>query len=183
METKKRDKLARFQFFDGYRGFCVIVVILQHTLNANKNISNPMVSGEYEIFRWTGTYVGVVGFFLLSSFLLTYRLFHLYSSISFSNGARAWVLQMIRITVRFLFGRFFRVFMPYMIYVTLLWHVNFSLFAGYFAKPGLADFTSSWWKHATLQAYEGTTANNTRYFMRSTTSFLLVRWLRLRSTS
>ena len=114
------------------------------------------MSGEYNIFKWTGTYVGVVGFFLLSAFLLTYRLLHFYATIPNDASWAVWWLHVFRITFRFFIGRFFRVYMPYMVYVTLVKYVSAHHFGGYFNYGRFPGFQVSWLRHATLTGYEAT---------------------------
>ena len=150
---EKRSKLSRFEYLDGYRGFLVITVVLQHTWNANEDI----MTGEYKIFKWTGTYVGVVGFFLLSAFLLTYRLLHMYATAIPSDSSwKVWWLHVFRITFRFFIGRFFRVYVPYMVYVTLMKWVSAHHFGGYPNYGRFLVFKSTWLSHATLTAIEST---------------------------
>ena len=51
------------EFLDGFRGVLALWVLLHHL----------EMRGDFSYFT-TGYYIGVVGFFNLSSFLLTYRL-------------------------------------------------------------------------------------------------------------
>ena len=115
------------------------------------------MSGEYNIFKWTGTYVGVVGFFLLSAFLLTYRLLHMYTTLIPSDSSwKVWWLHVFRITVRFFIGRFFRVYMPYMVYMTLVKYVSTHYFGDYLNYVSFPGFKASWLSHATFTANEST---------------------------
>ena len=53
-----------FEFLDGFRGALALWVLIHHL----------ELRGDLKYFYLTGYYIGVVGFFILSSFLLTYRL-------------------------------------------------------------------------------------------------------------
>ena len=53
-----------FEFLDGFRGVLALWVLVHHL----------GLQGDLKYFDLTGYYIGVVGFFILSSFLLTYRL-------------------------------------------------------------------------------------------------------------
>ena len=63
------ERITRLSVLDGFRGLLAISVVIQHTIG----IFN--MSGDYKWFNLLGTYVGVPSFFVLSSFLLTYKLY------------------------------------------------------------------------------------------------------------
>ncbi len=91
-------KLRNFDFLDSYRGLAALSVVLTHS------------SLFFEGFHWIihALYFGVVSFFLLSSFLLTYRLIIQYEAANYDTRL------IIRITRDYVITRFFR------IYVTLI---------------------------------------------------------------
>ena len=84
-----------------------ISVVLQHTVKAFH------MSGEYGIFRSLGSYFGVPSFFVLSSFLLTNKLLN---SIDKSNKDN----ETKEIIVKYLIRRFFRIYVPYLVYCTFV---------------------------------------------------------------
>jgi peptidoglycan/LPS O-acetylase OafA/YrhL len=94
MKTKTTLKLL-----DGYRGFLANVVVLHH-------MAQLINRGDIGLFRELGYFVGVSGFFVLSSFLLTTRLI-----IDFSN-AQSLVIYVIRV-VQYLIRRFFRIYLVF----------------------------------------------------------------------
>ena len=55
-------------YLDGYRGSLAYWVFLHHVKILGQ------LNTDYNYFFMTGYFIGVVGFFLLSSYLLTYRL-------------------------------------------------------------------------------------------------------------
>ena len=149
LRMEKRSRLSRFEYLDGYRGFLVVVVILQHLQHANR------MRGEYMIFQRTGTYIGVVGFFVLSAFLLTYRLFHLYVTIPSGASLPVRCFHIVRLTVRFFIGRFFRVYMPYLVYVSLVKGVSERIFGAYYSE-GRINFRRPWIEYVKLNVYDFT---------------------------
>ena len=84
-----------------------ISVVLQHTVKAFQ------MSGEYGIFRSLGSYFAVPSFFVLSSFLLTYKLLDSINKSTKDN-------EINEIIVKYLIRRFFRIYIPYVIYCTFV---------------------------------------------------------------
>lgn len=107
-ENKSQSKQSpsdRFEFLDGYRGFCAIIVCISHMINFYP------LTGEFAILTYTGYFIGVAGFFVLSSFLLTYRMMkEFYRENSF--------LSCISIVIQYAIRRFFRIYIPYFIFCT-----------------------------------------------------------------
>ena len=72
---RQKDQIAHFDFLDGFRGLCAFIVIVIHAVD-----NSPNINYTNTIFRHmyiNGSLVQAIampGFFLLSSFLLTYRL-------------------------------------------------------------------------------------------------------------
>jgi peptidoglycan/LPS O-acetylase OafA/YrhL len=127
-EEKIENKL---DFLDGFRGTLAIWVLVGH-VNL-KNFGTGI--GPFDL---TGHYIGVNGFFILSSFLLTYRLFDEF--VNKSNNYRDSILIIIKYFLR----RLFRIYLPFVITVTLI-KSNTELFGGSF------DYPSSWYDLVTLK--------------------------------
>lgn len=91
-----------FEYLDGYRGLLALIVACAHTIH---------YSAKSELVNFLNIIsqsVGVYGFFVLSSFLLTYRLLkELENTKSISRSI-----------LDYLFRRFFRVYLPFFIYAT-----------------------------------------------------------------
>ena len=88
----------RFEYLDSFRGILAISVILFHS--------------GYSPFTMHGFYLGVIGFFILSSFLLTYRLLKQYSKSS-------TVKEILRCTINYIITRTFRIYLPYCIFLKI----------------------------------------------------------------
>lgn len=98
---KIEDHLNRFNFLDGYRGSLALVVIISHSCQSPESMILANFSQKYAIS----------GFFLLSSFLLTYRLLNdFYKKKSYKIFA---ILQ-------YLIRRFFRIYIIYVLFVLLV---------------------------------------------------------------
>ena len=126
------EKITRLSVLDGFRGLLAISVVIQHTIG----IFN--MTGDYKWFNLLGTYVGVPSFFVLSSFLLTYKLF---DQMNKSNGGYK---DLLLIVIKYLIRRFFRIYVPYII---------FCIHAKYFSittKVGL--WYESWFNLITLKS-------------------------------
>lgn len=64
-----RPTSTRFDYFDGLRGMYVLIVVLRHGLDLIGSTCS-----DYAILDGIAVDISVVGFFMLSAFLLTYRL-------------------------------------------------------------------------------------------------------------
>ena len=98
---------TRLEILDGFRGILAISVVLQHTSKIFK------MTGEYGILKSLGTSFGVPSFFVLSSFLLTNKLYELMNK---SNGK---FNEIKRIIVKYMIRRFFRIYIPFLLLCTL----------------------------------------------------------------
>ncbi len=117
----------KIDFLDGYRGTLGLWVLVGHT---NLLINGPGMDPF-------GHHIGVNGFFILSSFLLTYRL--LDELISKSESLRETTLIITKYFIR----RFFRIYVPFVVTVTLI--KEKPIFGGGFGYP------SSWYDLVTLK--------------------------------
>ena len=99
--------------WDGLRGSFAFWVLIFHI---SQNIDNFQKT-DYYYFNLTGYFIGVVGFFILSSFLLTYRLLIEFHDENKSN-------QIPLIIIKYFIRRFFRIYLPYIFYVSLIKSVS-----------------------------------------------------------
>ena len=107
-QCSENDKISRFDVLDGFRGILAFSVILQHTTGYFK------MAIEYRVCAGLGNNFGVPSFFVLSSFLLTYRQLELMSN---SNGSFNAILIII---IKYLIRRFFRIYIPFFVYATFI---------------------------------------------------------------
>ncbi|CAF0722964.1 unnamed protein product [Brachionus calyciflorus] len=100
-------KIVHFNYLDGVRGFLALYVLCVHlyiTMNT---------PGILAVFNCEGVHIGVFGFFVLSAFLLTYKMLNdLKKSQTFHD--------IILIIFKYLIRRFFRIYMPFAIFVLSL---------------------------------------------------------------
>jgi peptidoglycan/LPS O-acetylase OafA/YrhL len=117
------------QYLDGYRGFLANTVIMAHI---GQHVGFGGISSTIQpILNVASQHTGVVGFFVLSAFLLTYRLM-----IDFENSESLTVC-FIR-TAQYSVRRFFRIYLVFAIFWTLV-HYGPSVFTGY---NRISDFAS-----------------------------------------
>ena len=90
--------MARFDYFDSFRGILCLSVMIFHL--------------GLETYTLHGFHFGVIGFFVLSAFLLTYRLIKQYES---ANS----ILTISKITINYGIMRFFRIYIPYILFFIL----------------------------------------------------------------
>lgn len=100
-------QVSRYDHLDGYRGYLAILVLLQHSCNDLK------LEGDYKIFDSVGNFVGVSGFFALSSFLLTHRLL-----IEFEKATS--MIDVGAIVIKYALKRFCRIYLAFVIYCTAI---------------------------------------------------------------
>jgi peptidoglycan/LPS O-acetylase OafA/YrhL len=121
------EKKKTLDFLDGHRGFLAYVVLLNH-------LAFMFGIGVIHLFEWTGYYIGVVGFFVLSSFLLTYRLMIDFRDVkSFRDGFVK--------TTQYAIRRFFRIYVVFVIYWTLC-HFGPSNFSQPFVRTSFSNYSS-----------------------------------------
>ena len=87
--------MERFEYFDSFRGILCISVIVFHQ--------------GLEAYTFNGFNFGVMGFFILSSFLLSFRLIKQYESATSVD-------KIIQITINYAIIRLFRIYFPYLIF-------------------------------------------------------------------
>ncbi|RNA41229.1 Acyltransferase family [Brachionus plicatilis] len=95
---------SRFDYLDGYRGFCALTVVIHHIVPFHGG------KGDFRIFVMAGFFIGVFGFFVLSAFLLTYKM------TKQLDKCESWNQSGETISKYFI-RRFFRIYVPYMFFV------------------------------------------------------------------
>lgn len=104
----------RFDFLDGYRGSLALIVVISHSYNGiDCRILRTLAFGSQKY--------AVSGFFLLSSFLLTYRLL---KDLYRENSNK--ILSILHYFIR----RFFRIYVVYILFACLVIYGP-RFFAGY----------------------------------------------------
>lgn len=102
-------KEKRFLFLDPFRSLCALVVLLTHSyLNLNFRDETYLLDAFFQSVQHFGQTFGVNGFFLLSSFLLTYRLLSELFELDPANKT----IKSILIIAKYFTRRFFRVYVP-----------------------------------------------------------------------
>jgi len=105
-ETNNNKKL-QFEYLDGLRGSYCLAVLFYHASGYHSFIYN-----EFRFFAAIGPCFGVIGFFVLSSFLLTYRLL-----CDLTHTESINTLSKINVIIqKYFIRRFFRVYIPFFVY-------------------------------------------------------------------
>jgi peptidoglycan/LPS O-acetylase OafA/YrhL len=141
--TIRVDEIEKIDFLDGFRGTLAIWVLMMHSTYALK---------VNKYFRGTGSYIGVPCFFILSSFLLTYRLLN-----QFNNDKNSYK-DNILIIIKYFIRRFFRIYIPFVIFAALIKGVpsirfagrNHSYFGSFFNLISLKSINSYLWTIVSL---------------------------------
>jgi peptidoglycan/LPS O-acetylase OafA/YrhL len=97
---KSQKRSNNFDFLDGYRGFLVLTVIAHH------------FDLYFEIINGIGYRIGVLGFFMLSAYLLTYRLLIDFDAVATHRDRFIIILQ-------YFIRRLFRIYLPFIIFWTV----------------------------------------------------------------
>lgn len=122
MNYNKNGKISKeiFEPLNGLRGFLAFIVLMSHS-------SNDFGLGcDYILFIGAGYYVGVIGFFVLSAFLLTHRLI-----VDLENTQN--IKESVFVCIKYMIRRFFRIFIPFFIYCMIL-KSNQSIIGGNYTK-------------------------------------------------
>ena len=91
--------MKRFDYLDNYRGLLAVSVLLTH-------------AGIWQYFFLHGQHFGVVCFFLLSSFLLTYQMLCQFSS-------KLGLMDALKLTIVYFIRRFFRIYVPFVVVLVI----------------------------------------------------------------
>jgi len=104
-------EIVHFDFLDGFRGLCAFIVIVIHSLGASPQIDYKNTLIQHMCINGTLTQaIAMPGFFLLSSFLLTYRLM---SELLLVDSI---FLDSSKLIVKYFIRRFFRIYLPFVIF-------------------------------------------------------------------
>ena len=113
------EKTTRFDILDGFRGLLAISVVIQHTIALLRSY------GEYLQFNLVGTYIAVPSFFVLSTFLLTYKMF---DQMCKSNCEFKEVLLIV---IKYFIRRLFRIYVPYAVFcIYVKYNFTYSTYFG-----------------------------------------------------
>ena len=104
-------ELKNFDFLDSFRGLAAISVVIGHSFF------------HYEGFSFvSGFYFGVISFFLLSAFLLTYRLIIQYEAANYH------IRSILQVTVNYFITRFFRIYATLVIFCLIYGVLEYLIF-------------------------------------------------------
>ena len=144
------EKASHLEFLNGFRGTLCLLVLMHHSVNFLE-----LMDCDYKYFVPIGYYIGVPGFFLLSSYLLTYRLYEEFLNVKYNCKS----MQLI--VVKYVVRRAFRVYAPFAVFVTM----------AHFIAPisrGPFEWKASWWSMISLQdtarSHMWTIAPETKYY-------------------
>jgi peptidoglycan/LPS O-acetylase OafA/YrhL len=117
-------KFNRFDFLDSLRGLAAYSVVLEHS------------KLFFENFDWLtdGVFFGLVVFFVLSSFLLTYRLIIQYEAANYST------LAIVKVTLSYFVMRFFRIYLTLVAFGVIHAALQFAIYPyddALAMKPGM----------------------------------------------
>ena len=108
--------MEKLEFLDGLRGSLALWVLMHHIAMDFK------MRNDYNYFHSTGYLIGVSGFFILSAFLLTYRLICQLESITFNLTKKSLNSIMI-IILKYFIRRLFRIYFPFIIACSIFYSV------------------------------------------------------------
>ena len=112
--TTETEKISRFLFLDSFRGLCAIIVMVGHSYNYFND--TPFYIHKYLIqVQLYGQTLAVNGFFILSTFLLTYRLSTELIDLRFKS-----IRNVIIVLLKYFVRRFFRIYLVYVAFSTLV---------------------------------------------------------------
>ena len=109
----------RFDFLDGFRGLCAFSIIAVHSAGGKAYFKNTIMGVMTTHGGFTQS-IAMPGFFLLSSFLLTYRLTYELIDESSSLGHGSKKREYIKIISKYFIRRFFRIYIPFVVYCSCI---------------------------------------------------------------
>lgn len=109
-KKNSKKETIRFDYLDGYRGSLTIVVAISHKISDFHELSDIWKS----ISGYSLTY-GVSGFFMLSAYLLTYRLLKELESAEKITKRKSFSISII--IFKYFIRRFFRIYLVYLLFI------------------------------------------------------------------
>jgi peptidoglycan/LPS O-acetylase OafA/YrhL len=106
---------TKWNFLNGYRGFLALYVILAHSPDRNK-------SEIVDFAVHSARVIALFGFFVMSAFLLTYRLIKDLESAAKSSSTAVWIV-LFKYTIR----RFFRIYVVVILFIFILKYTGIRL--------------------------------------------------------
>ena len=103
-------QLIHFNFLDAYRGLMALIVVVTHSSQVLRG--STQLTSYIHIMQILVANCGLSGFFLLSSFLLTYRLYSELHTLPFSRDSAS-------VIGRYFIRRFMRIYVPFCVFLTL----------------------------------------------------------------
>jgi peptidoglycan/LPS O-acetylase OafA/YrhL len=149
METR-----TSLEYLDGYRGFLANTVIIAHI---GKKVGLEDFGSLFEPFLiLTSRHIGVYGFFVLSAFLLTYRLMIDFAQ---ADSFTTCLKKLAKYSIR----RFFRIYLVFLIFWTLL-SFGPAIFRGYYEVKKYANYTDGLVLKSVGQNYLWTIPPEIKYY-------------------
>ena len=119
-ETEKHEaKESATDFLNGFRGLCAFIIIAQHSRGTlGPGEVNTLMHHIFNANHLTSA-IALPGFFLLSSFLLTYRLMgELLAAPSSTNSSK--YANIGKIISKYFIRRFFRIYLVFVVFCTII---------------------------------------------------------------
>lgn len=133
-----KSSIKHFGFLDGLRGFSAMVIVTTHaSFNNDENF-----------FNWIGSFGGSLAmpvFYILSSFLLTYRLMSELAKCQF-----IFSLKTAFFIAKYFIRRFFRIYVVYVIYLSAAYSIPLLGPDYEFIKYRMVLNTRTWFEMVTL---------------------------------
>ena len=121
-----------FGFLNGFRGLMAVIVVIAHT---NTVLGNPNKDDVFKVLSAMVDYLALPGFFLLSSFLLTYRFLMDLSVSSPTSTENSFLFSLqANVAIKYFIRRFFRIYLVFCIFCIILKfspHIVQYYFAGF----------------------------------------------------
>lgn len=136
-KSKVGSNKLKFEYLDGYRGSLALIVAVSHFLSA------PTCEILNLTIGYSLTY-SVAGFFMLSAFLLTYRLLEDLDRVDFNNNSSSYGLMFLHIC-KYSIRRFFRIYLVYFLFVLAL-----KIGPSWLSAHEQLTYESSFWQMITL---------------------------------
>lgn len=132
--------IKHFGFLDGLRGFSAMVVVSAHATYGNDD----------DFFKWVGMFAGSLAmplFYILSSFLLTYRL-----SSELAKCEFTFSLKTAFFISKYFIRRFFRIYVVYFIFLSVAYSLPLLAPDYEFIKIRMVMNTRTWFEMITLHS-------------------------------
>jgi len=130
---------VNFVFLDSFRGLCALFVMIHHSSFWHHHNESWHVHKLLKVITYLAITLAVNGFFILSAFLLTYRLLKELFQLEIKSSKNIFI-----VLSKYFVRRFFRIYMVFVVYCSIIKFAPDSWNLSYMPTAANSKLSPSW---------------------------------------